>query len=738
MTHARRFALLIFLALLATPAAASAAGGHLVVAPVRGPGLVVAAPDGSHARTICSRTQLCGAPTRPSVAPDGQAIAFVDRHTGQPVIVAPDGSCLWCLGSGRLDSPHGRTAAFDGNAAIIVTGSKMQKVSLGGGRTRGVSAGTVPAGATSPGGAVVVVRGGWISVRARAGARLRRLQRGSSPAWSPDGRMIAYVAPGGQVRTMTAQGDDPRNAGTLRGRSLAWAPLPTSTCAGPGRVMRRDSTAVLRDASTKAEARLTGCLLLTGRTRTVASGDLSEDHTRLTAPTLAGRFAAAGQLIDVHTGGCDDSLQVVDLARARRTLQSEIPGNPCNDAIDSIALDASGFAAWHADLDAGLEEGGGPSSITCPASTLCLALDGTDDSSGTRILYSTDPASATQDWSEVAAPDNGQINGLSCPTTSFCLATAAQGVWTTSTPTEGPAAWTFTALPTPATFDPSCPSASFCAVVAGSTADSVLASSDPAGGAGTWTGGATGQSLLTGLSCGASTLCAATGGGKVLVSADPGQATTWAPAAGTAAFNPVTCPSASLCVAASSAPSELVATSDPASAAQPWTKITLPGSQALGLGAATCGTANLCVATSGGELWTSSDPASPGSWSGPVTPPAYQSAILRGGAVFGGASACAGTSLCVLGEGGPGAVLASTDPADASTFTQQPLLAPPVCFTLPSCVTEQLTVHDDHGTRIVDSAPVGAGGTIAGLTMAPDSTTLSWTDNGQPRSLTLR
>jgi hypothetical protein len=53
------------------------------------------------------------------------------------------------------------------------------------------------------------------------------------------------------------------------------------------------------------------------------------------------------------------------------------------------------------------------------------------------------------------------------------------------------------------------------------------------------------------------------------------------------------------------------------------------------------------------------------------------------------------------------------------------------------CDTESLYVDDDGGTRVVDTAAAGAGQVIAGLTLSGKSTMLTWTHDGQPRSLQL-
>lgn len=95
-----------------SPASAAFPGsdGDLVVA--TGTGLELVAPGTGAASSICTSVVLCGHPAQPSFSPNGQAIAFVDATSDRPVVVAADGSCLWCLLGARLTSLTGSEAAF--------------------------------------------------------------------------------------------------------------------------------------------------------------------------------------------------------------------------------------------------------------------------------------------------------------------------------------------------------------------------------------------------------------------------------------------------------------------------------------------------------------------------------------------------------------------------------------------------------------------------------------------------
>jgi hypothetical protein len=170
MMSTRRLAILLTLGpLLAVPGMASAASGRLVIAPLNGPGLITATPGGGQARRICTQPALCGTPTAPSVSPNGEGIAFIDRHTGRPVIIAPDGTCLWCLGAGALASGPGAEVTFAANDAITVAGRRgtsVRVVSLTGTGTQSDASGTVTDADLSRDGTLAIARRGTISIRA--------------------------------------------------------------------------------------------------------------------------------------------------------------------------------------------------------------------------------------------------------------------------------------------------------------------------------------------------------------------------------------------------------------------------------------------------------------------------------------------------------------------------------------------------------------------------------------------
>lgn len=130
-----------------------------------------------------------------------------------------------------------------------------------------------------------------------------------------------------------------------------------------------------------------------------------------------------------------------------------------------------GAAEWQTATIAGAE---GLTAVACPAISLCVVADEHGN-----VLTSTDPTSGASTWSapvEIAGRANGvpePINGLSCPTTSFCAAVdgydyddyegySRGDVITSSDPAGGAGAWTAPADIAFGLFRVACPSSSFC------------------------------------------------------------------------------------------------------------------------------------------------------------------------------------------------------------------------------------------------------------------------------------
>jgi hypothetical protein len=170
--------------------------------------------------------------------------------------------------------------------------------------------------------------------------------------------------------------------------------------------------------------------------------------------------------------------------------------------------------------------------IACASATVCVA--GADGALAT--------TTSSGGWQDVEFPGINTITGVSCPSTSLCVATydagtitptgavPTGGVLTSTNPTGGAAAWTATTLYR--SFNGvSCPTTTLCvAAVNDPNAGVVLTSTDPTGGAGAWSSTNTGSDLtLQAVSCASTTLCVAGTAGDTVFSSNP--------AGGTGAWN---------------------------------------------------------------------------------------------------------------------------------------------------------------------------------------------------------
>jgi hypothetical protein len=161
-----------------------------------------------------------------------------------------------------------------------------------------------------------------------------------------------------------------------------------------------------------------------------------------------------------------------------------------------------------------------------------------------------------------------------------------------------------------------CPTTSLCVV--GGDGDRIATSTDPAGGAGTWSVGAVlgaAGALIMRISCPSASLCVAVDhDGEALVSMDPaGGASTWTvtdiPKAGASVreLNGLSCPSTTLCVAADRSHTDLL-TGPPTSPAT-WSVIPLTYSPHD----VSCTPDGTCVVAAGG-IYTTKTPSDAGSW----------------------------------------------------------------------------------------------------------------------------
>jgi hypothetical protein len=210
----------------------------------------------------------------------------------------------------------------------------------------------------------------------------------------------------------------------------------------------------------------------------------------------------------------------------------------------------------------------------------------------------------------------------------------------------------------------SCPSASLC--VAGDDQGRILASTDPAGGAGAWTSPiSVATNPLMSVSCPAVSMCVAVdySGGHVWTSTNPtGGAGAWSSASidSGSALWAVSCPTVSLCVAVDTNGNVLTST-DPTGGANAWSA-PLSIDPRVGLEAVSCASTTLCVAVdNNGAAFVTTDPTT-GHWVAENVDP--------GGDGLSGVS-CRPGPTCVAVDFS-GNVVESTDPAGGTSTWSAP------------------------------------------------------------------
>jgi hypothetical protein len=115
--------------------------------------------------------------------------------------------------------------------------------------------------------------------------------------------------------------------------------------------------------------------------------------------------------------------------------------DPRGDVITSTDP-AGGASAWQLipTDGASFPYGGAVTDLQCPSAALCVGYN-----SGTgRLVYSTDPAGGASAWHEITpgVPGDFSFTSLDCPTATLCAAGDSAGeVWTATDPAGGVSAW---------------------------------------------------------------------------------------------------------------------------------------------------------------------------------------------------------------------------------------------------------------------------------------------------------
>jgi hypothetical protein len=279
--------------------------------------------------------------------------------------------------------------------------------------------------------------------------------------------------------------------------------------------------------------------------------------------------------------------------------------------------------------------------LSCPSTTLCVASDDAG-----QVLFSTDPASPSSVWTHFTIPTADELSAAYCATTTFCVLgdSNAGNVYISHSPTVAAAAsWTSVSVNGYGVNAVACPSTTVCVAATG---DGASISND---GGMSWTAvaGATFTPGFQSVSCPSTNLCVLVGhhiattltalssGATALVKSDSS-----ADAAND--LNGVSCPSVSSCVAVDSQSRAVVSTS---LATPSWGSVT-PTAASAAFDGIDCPLVSLCVAVDGdGDASFSTNPgAGSASWT-------LQSGITSGGDLF--AVSCPQSGLCIaVGQSG--------------------------------------------------------------------------------------
>lgn len=167
------------------------------------------------------------------------------------------------------------------------------------------------------------------------------------------------------------------------------------------------------------------------------------------------------------------------------------------------------------------------SAIDCPSSALCVAVGAESRNLGggffvqENVVFTlTDPVGPGRQAERSYLGPRSFMQAISCPATSFCLAVDKSGeAWASSDPTGGESAWSNQFIDAGEELtDVSCPSPSFCVAV--DKSGHALTSVDPTEGMSAW-GVADIPAGLLSLSCPSASLCLAAGLNQVASGTPP-------------------------------------------------------------------------------------------------------------------------------------------------------------------------------------------------------------------------
>lgn len=202
--------------------------------------------------------------------------------------------------------------------------------------------------------------------------------------------------------------------------------------------------------------------------------------------------------------------------------------------------------------------------ISCPTTTFCAVVDNQGD-----VIYSKDPTGGAKFWSKPVKADttqavgggNAGFAGISCASSSLCVAVDnASGVVTSTDPTGPASAWKLAALPNgPVLTSVTCASLTRC-VLGGNNRFYAF---NPTGGVAAWHSAGATDGVLASITCPTVKMCVGVGYGDsttglASATATPtGPATDWinttiqttVPSGDDQLLDSVSCPGAGFCVA---------------------------------------------------------------------------------------------------------------------------------------------------------------------------------------------
>jgi hypothetical protein len=331
--------------------------------------------------------------------------------------------------------------------------------------------------------------------------------------------------------------------------------------------------------------------------------------------------------------------------------------------------------------------------VSCPSSTLCVAVGAHG-----QVLVSSDPAGGAGAWRQSEVDEGHALLGVSCPSTELCVAVDSAGdVLTSADPGGGAGAWSATHLVEQVLRAVSCASESLCVAV--DQAGDVVASKHPTAGAIAWTVSSVASTPLLGVSCTehGGSLCAAVGGeGDVVTSTEPGiggWTTTGKVDGSSTAIAGVSCPSVSLCVATDGAGNALSST-DPTGGVGAWTPSHVDAEESLF--GVFCASESLCVAVNGhGDVLSTDDPTA-GVWASAHVDSDNPPRVYN--------VSCPTVSLCVAADDAKN-IISTTDPTGGSGAWGESQMFTSMWGV--SCASPSLCIAGNESDTLVSTEPNG-------------------------------